>query len=41
MNLAEMPEEVANPTKRSVKKASCGEKHAFILLDNGIVLMSG
>lgn len=41
MNLCELPDEVSNPLKRTVKKAACGEKHAFVLLDNGVLLMSG
>lgn len=41
MNLSDLPEEISNPIKRSVKKAVVGEKHAFVLLDNGVLLMSG
>lgn len=41
MNLSDLPEEIALADQRVVKKASCGDKHAFVLLDNGILLMSG
>lgn len=41
MNLSDLPEEIALPDQRLVKKAACGEKHAFVLLDNGVLLMSG
>jgi alpha-tubulin suppressor-like RCC1 family protein len=41
MDLKEIPQAVSNPVKRTVKKAVCGEKHAFILLDNGVLLMAG
>jgi len=41
MNLAQLPEDISQPLKRTVKKAACGDKHAFILLDNGVVLISG
>lgn len=41
MNLSELPEEISMPEQWLVKKASCGDKHAFVLLDNGVLLMSG
>jgi len=41
MNLSDLPDEVSNPIWWTVKKAVVGEKHAFVLLDNGVLLMSG
>ena len=41
LHLSTLPEEVSKPENRTVKVASVGVEHAFLLLDNGVLLYAG